>query len=316
MSALAPSQPVPTVPVDVPSAADRSTALLNARVRRSDLGFAALLVAGAVLITVDAWKEILRLGTVNEELSYVLLAPVMIVWLAWSRRERLYQSALKGQWVGLLLLLAGWAAYWFGFLADPVVWRGGAVLLATAAVIAALGTDVLFRFLPAFAAAVFLIPVSPMGRHQVAMPLQTATAQATEVLCGIVGIDVQRTGNLLSVNGVDVTIAEACNGMRMILTLFMVCYVVAFTLKLRPHLRILLLLASPIVAVIANVLRLVPTIWMFGHRSAAEAEAFHDVSGWVMTVIAFLVLMGGFNLLQKLSGDEPAGNVTKDAVNT
>jgi exosortase len=266
---------------------------------RRDLAVALALGAAAAAVTLDGWADILRLGQANEELSYVLLAPVMIVWLAWTRRAKLAACRVRGGWVGLPILAGGWAAYWYGFMADPVLWRAGAVIAVVGAVVVALGRDVLWRFGPAFAAAVFLIPVSPTGRYRIATPLQTATARATEAACDLVGMNVQRSGDLLSVNGVGVTIAEACNGMRMILTLFMVCYVVAFTLRLRPHLRVLLLLVSPLVAVAANVLRLVPTVWMFGNRSAAAAEAFHDVSGWVMTALAFGLLMGVFHLLQR-----------------
>jgi exosortase len=128
--------------------------------------------------------------------------------------------------------------------------------------------------------------------------LQTITAGAAQQVCDVLGIYVNRSGNLLSINGVAVTIAEACNGMRMLLTLFMVCYVVAFTLRLRPYVRVLLLAASPLVAIVSNVIRLVPTVWMFGHRSLQAAERFHDVSGWVMTFLAFITLMGFFRLLE------------------
>src|SRR5439155_8827398 len=64
------------------------------------------------------------------------------------------------------------------------------------------------------------------------------------------------------------------------------------------YVRALLLIGSPLVAVLANVIRLVPTVWMFGHMSRASAEAFHSAAGWAMTVAAFLFLMGCVRLLQ------------------
>jgi exosortase len=270
-------------------------------INRRDLAVAGAMVAAAVLVMSDAWREILRLGLANEELNYVLLAPVMIVWLAWARRDKLRDCRPRGLWVGLIGMAVGWGVYWFGYVSDPVLWRAGAVMVAAAAVVAALGSDVIFKFFPVFAACIFLIPISPNGRYRLAVPLQNATAQATQGVCDLLGVYVDRAGSLLTINGVDVTVAEACNGMRMILTLFLVCYVVAFTLPLRPYVRVLFLAASPLVAVVANVIRLVPTVWLFGNKSAATAEAFHDVSGWVMTVAAFLLLMGFFRLLEWLT---------------
>jgi exosortase len=275
---------------------------------RRDLLIAAALALLAGVVLLDAWRDILRLGLANEELSYVLLAPVMIVWIAWTRRHTLDRCRLRGGWTGLLILLFGWLVYWYGFHVDPVLWRAGAVVAAVGAVVAVLGFDVLWKFLPAFAATIFLIPISPNGRYRLAVPLQNATAKATQTVCDIFGIYVDRAGNLLTINGVDVTVAEACNGMRMILTLFLVCYVVAFTAPLRPWQRLVFLAATPLVAVIANVVRLVPTVWLFGHASQETAHRFHDVSGWVMTVVSFVGLMGLCRLIERATGtsEKPA----------
>jgi exosortase len=261
-------------------------------VTRADLLTAGIFGLLAIALMFDAWRDIFRLGTRTEELSYVLLAPVVIAWVALSRKSLLATCRVRREWMGILILLFGWLVFWYGYVADPVLWRAGAVVVAVGAVVSVLGGDVLWRLLPVFAATIFLVPVSPTGRYQIAMPLQVATAQATQSVCDLLGIYVTRSGNLLSVNGMDVTIAEACNGMRMVMTLLMVCYVVAFTSEMKGHLRLLLLLASPVVAIVANVIRLVPTVWMFGHKPTETAEAFHDASGWVMIVLAFLFLMG------------------------
>ena len=272
-----------------------------AAVNRSDFLFAGAAGAACAFVMRDAWRDTLRLGVRSEELSYVLLAPLVIGWIVWARRSRLAECRVRGGWVGLLGLAAGYATYWYGYLTDPVLWRAGAVLSVVGTVVAVLGRDVLLKFVPAFAAAVFLIPVSPDGRYRVAEPLQTVTAAATQVVCDVLGISVDRAGNLLTINNVDVTVAEACNGMRMILTLFLVCYVVAFTAPLRTPWRVALLAASPVVAVVCNIARLVPTVWLFGHASQQVADRFHELSGWAMTVVAFVFLMGGLSLLRRLT---------------
>lgn len=274
------------------------TPLRQRTLSRADLLIAAALAALAVAVLFDAWKDIFRIGWSDEECSYVLLAPVVIGWLAWVRREAATAVSVSGGWVGLAIVAFGWVVHWYGYVHDPVIWRAGAVLVAVGAVVAALGARVSWVLAPALAACVFLIPVDPTGRINVAVPLQSAAAGITQKICELFSMNVDRSGNLLSINGVDVTIAEACNGIRMVLTLFMVCYVVAFTVRLGPIARALVLVASPLVAIAANVARLVPTVWMFGHRSKAAAEAFHDAAGWVMTVAAFLVLMGFCWLLQ------------------
>ena len=123
-------------------------------------------------------------------------------------------------------------------------------------------------------------------------------------LPGAVGMMVDRHGNQLSLNGEDVYIQEACNGMRMIITLILVSYVFAFATPLRGYVRLLVTgILSPLTAIACNVIRLVPTVWMFG-RAAKDpalldaAYRFHNTCGWVMLVVAFLLLMGVVRLLR------------------
>jgi exosortase len=260
------------------------------------------MLIAAVAATFDAWRDIFRLGYHDEELSYVMLAPLVIFCLAWSRRGALRNCTVAGTWVGAILLALSGAVFWYGYYYDPVIWRAGAVLVVGTTLVAALGTNVARQLAPAMFAMIFLIPIDPDGRYHIAGPLEVFTSRATQVVCDLVGIYVQRDGNLLIINRTAVTVAEACNGARMVLSLFMVCYFVAFSPPPRAWwIRLALLALSPVVAIIANILRLVPTIWMFGHLSPAAAERFHAIGGYVMLVAAFIVLMALVHFLQGLS---------------
>jgi len=200
----------------------------------------------------------------------------------------------------LIVLGAGCFLYWYGYRTDAVFWRAGAVLTLLGSFVTVFGWDFVIRYAPALAAFVFLIPVSPNGRYRLAVPLQNATAHATQIACDMMGINVDRAGSLLNINGVDVAVEEACNGMRMVLSLFLVCYVVAFTNPLRPWVRLIFLAASPITAIVCNVVRLVPTVWLFGNASQKTAQTFHDASGWGMLLVAFGGLMALCTLLNRL----------------
>ena len=72
----------------------------------------------------------------------------------------------------------------------------------------------------------------------------------------------------------------------------------AYGTPLREFVRVIILVASPISAIVCNVIRLVPTIWMFGNLDKEIAEGFHDISGWVMLPLAFLILLGIVRLMR------------------
>ncbi len=88
-----------------------------------DWMIAAAMLLTAVGATFDAWRDIFRLGFNDEELSYVMLAPIVIFSLAWSRRQSLKNGIVTGTWLGVVLLALSGAVLWYGYYYDPVIWR-------------------------------------------------------------------------------------------------------------------------------------------------------------------------------------------------
>jgi exosortase len=260
----------------------------------------AILVAGfCVAIASESWLDLLGMAWHDEESSQVFLVPLAIVWLCWVRRDRFSLCTPGGRLLGATLLGAGWLFWSLGYRYQiESFWHGGAVLMAAGGLLSVLGKDVFFKFLPAFAVLIFLVPIPGTGRMVLAVPLQRLTANITQHVAETLGMAVERRGNLLNVNGTDVAVVEACNGMRMVFTLLFSCYVFAFVTPLHSYVRFFILAASPVVAVACNVLRLVPTIWMFGHASTSAANAFHEFAGWAMLIIAFGALLSVVRLLK------------------
>jgi exosortase len=262
------------------------------------LGAAFMAIAGG-LATYMAWADIYHIAVTDEEASHILLVPVVAAWMFWVRRARIRYCRPSGMVVGPAIVLAGAAMYILGFeYAVQSLWHAGAVMVVIGCVLSVLGKNVLFRFLPAFAVLAFLIPVPGAIRQGIAVPLQTATAATTQAIFETMAIPVERSGNLLIINGTEVAVAEACNGMRMVFALVLVSYAFAFSMPLRNSVRVLVLLASPAAAIVCNVIRLVPTIWLYGFSSSRVADSFHDISGWVMLPVGFVMLLGIIRLLR------------------
>lgn len=255
------------------------------------LALAALALAG-LAVNSDIWHEIFVKAWRDEEASHILLVPLVAAWLIWARRLRWRYCRPSCSPMGPVLIALGWAASAFGASAGILsFWHGGAVLVLVGCVLTIGGEDLLLKFFPAFVVLIFLIPVPGRIRHMIAIPLQNVTADVAATTFGFFGVPIERHGNVLTLNGVDVAIAEACNGMRMVFSLFLVTYLFAFSLPLRQSIRVAVLIASPLVAIIANVIRLLPTVWVYGNWSPQSASLFHDVAGWVMLPVAFLVLL-------------------------
>ena len=227
------------------------------------------------------------------EYSHIILAPVVAAWMIYVRRQRFRHCKPVGTGVGVLIAILGWAVSSFGFYRGyQTLWHGGAVLVVIGCVLSVLGKHALFRFFPAIGVLIFMIPVPPHYRLMIAVPLQRWTAQLSQVLLELLNVPVERSGSKLSVNGMPVNIVEACNGLRMVFPLILISYAFSFGLPLRNSVRFLVLLASPVSAIFCNVLRILPTVWLYGYYPKGVGDEFHQYSGWLMLPISFLILLG------------------------
>jgi exosortase len=261
---------------------------------------AALGLAGSsVAITFDAWKDIYRIASRDEESSHVFLVPIVVAWLFWVRRRRLRHVCPTQSFSGPLVVACGWIVHSVGdtYLLQSC-FHAGAIMMAVGCLLTMFGAALLREFLPVFLTLVFLIPVPGRVRQQIAVPLQTVTAQVTGELFNLMGAPVMRTGNTLSINGADIQIVEACNGLRMMFALSLATFAFAFGSPLRGYARVVVLIATPVSAIACNVVRLIPTVWLYGNYPSDVATLVHDIGGWVMLVMSFLILLGIVRLIR------------------
>ncbi len=253
----------------------------------------------AVAASWPIWVDIFTLGWEVDEQSHVLLALPIAAWLAWHRRERLRRWEQRHLWVGPLVVLGGYAMARYGFANGyQVFWHGGGIAMVIGAILSIVGIQAAWRLAPAFGALAFLLPVPGRLRVEIALPLQEASARATYFFMDLFGAPVTRVGNSLTINGQTVAVAEACNGMRMVAAMALIAYAFVFTVQMRLSVRLLILAISPLIAVVVNVLRLVPTVLFYGYLDHEMAGFLHDISGWLSLLMALGLLWGLIAILR------------------
>jgi exosortase len=110
-------------------------------------------------------------------------------------------------------------------------------------------------------------------------------------LLELVGVPVLREGNVILLPAMPLEVAEACSGIRSLMSLVALALVYGYFLEPKLFRRVLLALSAIPIAVIANSLRVVGTGLMVHWWDPEMAEGFfHTFSGWVIFVLSLVML--------------------------
>ena len=239
--------------------------------------------------------------TRDQEQTYILLVPFVAAWLLWLRRSRFRYLRFRPSLVGPAAVILGSLMSWWGFKSGTqIAWHAGAGLVLVGIVLSMTGLEPLRQFASVFFALALVLPVPGVLRQAVALPLQTMATTVTHSVLELCGVTAMRLGNVLVINGQEIAVGEACNGLRMVFAFTLVVYAFAFSVPLKLHTRAMLLALSPVAALVCNVIRLVPTSLFYGYGTAVGAEWFHALTGWLMLPVALVILLRLLRLLKWL----------------
>jgi exosortase len=235
----------------------------------------------------------------NEDMGHGLFVPLFAAYITWERRAAV-KSILShrsnetdnGSTLGLLLIVWSSIQLTVALLAAELFLQRTALLLAITGTVLYLGGSKLFAKLAfPLALLVFSIPIPGIALKSITFPLQLLSSQLAESSLELIGHTVVREGNVLELAGQQLSVAEACNGIRAILSLsfFSACY--AYLCESRRSIRLVLLAATIPVAILANAGRIV-VIAVLGEIDRELATGFlHTASGWAIFVISVALLI-------------------------
>jgi exosortase len=171
----------------------------------------------------------------------------------------LTRVAMLGTIMGTVVFLAGWQYLWA--LAFPI-----AFLL-------------------------LMIPIPSIIFNQIAFPLQLLASRVGEQALSAWGIPVLREGNVIVLANTTLEVAEACSGIRSLVSLLTLGIVYGYFTDPRAGIRVAIALSTIPVAIAANGLRVAGTgIAAHYYGAAAATGFFHTFSGWLVFVASFAML--------------------------
>lgn len=267
------------------------------------LAAAALVLGGLLLVYWGVLAGLVEAWSTDDNYSHGFFIVPLAAYFAWERRRAFAAAPVRPAWVGLvvvagsLLMLAG------GLL-------GAELFLSRVSIVFALAGSLLFLFgwprlrivLFPLAFLLLMVPLPALIFNKIAFPLQLVASHVGEYTISSLEIPILREGNVLILANATLEVAEACSGIRSLVSLFTLGIVFGYFVDQRPWVRAVIALSAIPVAILANGLRVASAGVAAHNFGAAGVEGlFHEFSGWVVFIVAFLMMLGLQRLLQRLA---------------
>jgi exosortase len=254
---------------------------------------AAVLCGAIGLMYAGVLSSLVRQWASDDNYSHGFFVLPLAAWFAWERRAALAGAMPQPSAIGLLVVIGSLMVWAAGLL-------GSELFLTRVSMIGVAAGTVLFlwgwRHLRILAFPILflllMIPLPSIVFNQIAFPLQLFASRVGESVIAAAGIPVLREGNVLHLPGNTLEVAEACSGIRSLVSLVMLGIVLGYFTGQRTAGRLLLAVAAIPIAIVANAARVAGTALAAEWVSPAAAQGFfHTFSGWLMFVVAFIGLL-------------------------
>lgn len=284
---------------------DRQLLLHFLRRRSTQAGCAMLLLLLGLLYWRILGKLVFDWYTIGDD-SHGFLVPFFSLFLLWDKRRKLSALSVEPSWAGLPLVLVGCFTLLLGvYGAELFLSRVSLVIILAGLVWTLCGRAIFRELLFPLAVLLLAVPFPAIIFSQITFPLQLLASQLASSLLPLFGVPVLREGNVIQLPAMKLEVAEACSGIRSLMSLFTLSVFYGYFLERTTARRWLMALASIPIAVGANALRIVGTGLCVQYWDPSKGEGFfHEFSGWVM----FLISLGFLYFLHRaLHLVRPAG---------
>jgi exosortase len=228
----------------------------------------------------------------DDNYSHGFLIVPLAAYFAWERRGRLTAAWRRPSLWGLVVITGSLGLLIAGTLgAELFLTRVSIIFLLAGAVLFVGGTQPLRVLAFPIAFLLLMVPPPAIIFNQIAFPLQLLASRFGEATLQALSIPVLREGNVIILANTTLEVAEACSGIRSLISLLTLGIVYGYFVDSRLAIRTIIALSTVPIAIVANGLRVAGT-GVAAHYYGQEAAQgfFHSFSGWIVFIAAFALL--------------------------
>ncbi len=271
---------------------------------------------GVVLLLLIAWLYASILARLflqwvgpnrDPNFEHGIFVPLFALFVLWQDRKKLKAIASTPSWAGLPLVALGLLLLVLGVLGAELFFSRVSLLILLAGLIILFQGWTFFRaVLFPWAFLILMIPIPTLIISRVTFPLQLLASRLATLLLQLAGVPVLRQGNVIVLAAMQLDVAEACSGIRSLLTLVTLAIIYGYLMETRMWVRVALAVSAVPIAVAANSFRIFGTGLLVQYWDPDKAEGFfHIFSGWLIFVVALIMLFAvhrAISLIWKSTG--------------
>ena len=262
------------------------------------LSAVALLLFGIAIVYWQVFQRLIEAWIVDGNYSHGWLIVPLAGYFAWERRARLAATPVRSSWFGLVVLAGSILVLLAGLYGSELFLTRVSLVGTVAGIVLYLYGWAHLRIL-AFPIAFLLlmIPLPAIVFNKIAFPLQLFASRVGESAISAANIPVLREGNVLTLANTQLEVAEACSGIRSLVSLVTLGLVYGYFSDQRFWVRAVIVASTVPIAILANGARVAGTGIAAHYFGPKAAEGFfHEFSGWALFVVAFVMML----VVQKL----------------
>lgn len=225
--------------------------------------------------------------------SHGFLVPLIAGYFVYERWDGLKGVQVLPSLTGLVVILIAFTQLIVGTVGvEYFTLRSSLVVLIAGMVLFFLGTEV-FKIirLPIFYL-LFMIPLPYIIYDSLAFPLKQFVSWGSVGFMKLIGIAVIREGNIIMFPGITLEVADACSGIRSLISILALSVAYASFLQISNIKRWIIILSSVLIAIVTNAMRVIITGILANHGGAAAAQGFfHEFAGMGVFALAMAMLL-------------------------
>jgi len=242
--------------------------------------------------------------------------PVFSAFVIWQDRARLRRIASAPSWFGALILAFALCLLILGEMGVELFTARVSLLIAVAGLIP------LFRGWSCFRALLFpwaflflMVPIPAILFNQITFPLQFLASRLAAATLSLLSVPVLLQGNVIELAHTRLEVAEACSGIRSLLSLTTLAIIYGYLIERRIGVRIVLALAAIPIAVVANSIRIIGTGLLVHYLDSDAAEGpLHAWWGVIIFVISLAMLYALHAAIRFVWPDQPQSDNNSEPI--